>query len=240
MKNTPSVPDSEFLLDTPQPQSVTTALGQTFNLLKVLRYVGYRVEAAGRKRFYVETQCQCGTLKVIGVDNVRSGAVKSCGCVGRAKLLARCTKHNHAHRKNDTRTFHTWCGIIQRCKWSPKSRYFANYAGRGIKVCDRWQDFSAFLADMGECPSPDHSIDRINNDGDYQPSNCRWATYYEQSNNRRNNRQVTVHGVLMNIAEAERAMGYKRGLILNRLAKGWSEEKAVYTPIGPSGRRNRH
>lgn len=99
--------------------------------------------------------------------------------------------HGHGRKgENRTRTYRVWSGMLSRCR-NPNVPSFKYYGGRGIRVCDRWRSFECFLADMGECP-PNMSIDRIDNDGNYEPSNCRWATSAEQHENRRTPRTVKL------------------------------------------------
>jgi len=127
-----------------------------------------------------------------------------------------------------------------RCYGTGNARY-ASHGGRGIRVCDRWRlenGFENFLADMGERPSRSHSLDRINNDGDYEPGNCRWATPKEQSNNTRRNRRITCNGVTMTIGDWGKVTGINRQTIAARIdVRGWPEDKAVSTPKGcrPAG-----
>jgi hypothetical protein len=124
----------------------------------------------------------------------------------------------------------TWKRIRQRCL-SRLSPDYADYGGRGIAICQRWSAFENFLADMGPRPSPEHSIDRIDNDGNYEPSNCRWATIHEQARNRRNNRYVEVCGERMLLCVALERFGIADDTYRKRLRLGWSEDRALSAPI---------
>lgn len=207
------------------------AVGKKFNHFTVLDISGFRPVGSNRAMKPVaRVRCECGTEKEVLFGNVASGAQKSCGCVGRAKIVARCTKHGHSKRSSGgTRTFHSWCGILQRCN-EKTNKYYNRYGGRGITVCERWQGpdgFKYFLEDMGECPSTAHSIDRIDNNAGYCKENCQWADAFQQSNNRRNNKYVVVDGQKLTVAQAERALGFRRGRIAYRLASGWTPEEAI-------------
>jgi hypothetical protein len=140
-------------------------------------------------------RCECGKEKVCLGINLVSGKSKSCGCMREFNSL------KHGHRKHDgtSREYETWCGIISRCESETDTNYH-NYGARGIKVCDRWRNsFDNFLLDMGKRPSPKHSIDRIDVNGNYEPSNCRWATKEIQMQNRRmlKNNTTGVSGVYL-------------------------------------------
>lgn len=122
-----------------------------------------------------------------------------------------------------------WRGMQERCG-NPTNKQYADYGGRGITVCARWAgNFAAFLADMGPRPSG-HSLDRINNDGNYEPSNCRWATRLQQMNNTRKNTYIEHDGKRMTMAEWSRHMGWPRHVIMSRLLLGWSAAEALTIP----------
>lgn len=133
--------------------------------------------------------CICGTLVVIEGANIRAGHSHSCGCAGSRRTIGkRSLRHGHARRGGASREYRTWQGMIKRCT-NPRSKDWENYGERGIKVCARWRfSFSDFLADMGPKPIG-KSIERINNDGDYEPGNCKWATRSEQNSNQRRNKK---------------------------------------------------
>lgn len=130
----------------------------------------------------------------------------------------------------------SWRGMIERC-YDKKDRYYKNYGGRGIRVCQRWLDsFADFFADMGPKPSPKLTIDRIDNDGSYCPENCRWATQKQQANNRSNNHWLTFNGVTDTIQGWADRVGIARGVIKGRLKMGWSIERILTAPSSLTAR----
>jgi len=127
--------------------------------------------------------CDCGTKKVIMQMGLRSGGTKSCGCL--SKDFPHAQTHGHYKNRKATVEYRCWASMKTRCS-NPKHKYYKNYGGRGITICDRWlYSFENFLEDMGEKPLPELSLDRIDNDGNYEPENCRWATKEQQIHNRR-------------------------------------------------------
>ena len=130
-----------------------------------------------------------------------------------------------------------WCDIKKRCH-TQSSHAYADYGGRGIRVCERWRtDFAQFFADMGPRPSADRQIDRIDNDGNYEPGNCRWATRIEQARNKRNNVFLTHWGRRLTIAEWAEETGFTDKQIQSRLKLGWSHRRALTEPLRADHRR---
>lgn len=158
--------------------------GQKFGRLTTIRRVGTSKWGGARWLF----KCKCGNTHIAGAASVRRGRTQSCGClrtqVARTNGLKAAT-----HRMHGTPEYRAWVGLRDRCN-NKRNKDWKDYGGRGIRVCKRWQrSFVAFYADMGRRPSARHSIDRIDNDGDYKPSNCRWATQSVQIRNRRRARR---------------------------------------------------
>jgi len=149
-------------------------VGQTYNRLTVVEDLGYKL-THGKSVHWAKCVCSCGNTIEVRVASIRSNHATSCGCYAKEQI----SSHGYT---NDT-TYKAWQGLIQRCT-NPKDKSYKRYGGRGIRVCDRWLEcFENFLEDMGDRPEGGFSLDRINNDGNYEPSNCRWATQIEQARN---------------------------------------------------------
>ena len=134
--------------------------------------------------------------------------------------------HGCARGYRRTPEYRAWIGMRDRVRRKPE------YVGRGIEVCVRWQHFENFLADVGPTPSAAHWVERIDNDGHYEPSNVRWATIVEQTRNRRTTRRLTVDGVTHSLAEWAELVGIPSGTIRSRIAReGWPHDRAVLTPV---------
>lgn len=171
-------------------------------------------------------RCDCGKETTVLGANLRRGDTRSCGCGRGTNRGSRVFKHGLSR----TLAFSSWRSAMQRCS-RPSDVAYHNYGGRGIRVCERWHDFTAFLADMGERPSAKHSLDRIDNDKGYEPGNCRWATTTEQANNRRTNRLITIDGVTRTVSDWTEKVGLPRGVVKDRLRHGWTEREAVLCPM---------
>jgi hypothetical protein len=195
--------------------------GQTFSRLTVIS----RAEKDKRNKSQWNCLCSCGKNIRVVARSLKSGGTKSCGCLNTEKRKT----NNLIHGMSYSPEYTTWKSIKARCYG--KNSLTQLYRDKGIKVCDRWlESFENFYEDMGDRPSSKHSIDRIDNDGDYCPENCRWATAKEQSNNRSKNVKMTLDGETKTIAEWAKVLGIRSGVIGWRKRSGWSDEKALTTP----------
>ncbi len=199
--------------------------GQQFGFLTVI----CRDRDTSRNPSQAMWKCQC----VCGKEHAVSGAAlrrgqKSCGCKAVELTSSANTKHGHSQFANISKTYRAWRGILNRCN-NPNVERYPEYGGRGITVCDRWGTFEAFLDDMGESPDG-MSIDRIDVNGNYEPSNCRWATNTEQSHNKRNSRLITYNGETKCASEWCRLFNHEPSVFRNRLKRGWSIHEAITKP----------
>jgi hypothetical protein len=203
-------------------------IGRRFGRLEVVSFVS---SIANTTLWNVK--CDCGAEKVMRRSNLP--ASKSCGCLTRERLAARAT-HGLTKPGQHHPLYSVWDGMKRRCHGSKPHK---RYGQRGIIVCDRWRHgeagktgFECFLEDMGDRPSPTHSIDRYpDNDGNYEPSNCRWATEEEQQNNKSSNRVVEFEGVKMTLTQAIFLSGHKEATVWGRLHLGWTVERALTVPL---------
>ncbi len=178
------------------------------------------------KKTWWQCRCTCGNTIAVRGANLVSGNTKSCGCRRADVIRQRLTKHGAC----GTREYITWCHIIDRCE-NPNALGFKHWGGRGIRLCEAWRhDFAAFLRDVGPRPSRRHSIERIDNDGHYEPGNVRWATKRDQANNSRNNHRLTWNGRTLTIMQWSRHLHFSGRAISDRLRRGWSIHRALSTP----------
>lgn len=175
-------------------------------------------------------RCDCGTVRTVGGGSLRSGASAGCGCVLAEVNRARLTTHGHA-AGTGTAEYRSWSAMRTRCR-NPNDSAFPDYGGRGIAICERWDSFDLFLADMGPRPSPHHSIDRFPDmNGNYEPGNCRWATAKEQANNRRSSRLIAFNGRDLTIAQWAEVLGMRSGVIRGRMFRGETNPARLLAPV---------
>ncbi len=172
--------------------------------------------------------CDCGAETIVNGYSLRSCVTRSCGCI-RAEQIGRLRR---THGQSETVEYKTWRQMRGRCN-NPRSKDYSFYGGRGISVCSEWSDsFKAFYRDMGPRPSAQHTIDRIDNDGNYEPGNCRWATRKQQSRNTRYNRRITFRGITLCTAEWAEKTGITPGMLRDRLDRGWAVERVLMAEPG--------
>lgn len=202
---------------------IINLIGRTFGRLIVIE----RAENSRFRKARWRCKCSCGNIVIVCSDNLRRGLTKSCGCFRKDV----CTKNNTTHGMYGTSEYKSWFHIITRCQ-NPNDKYFKDYGGRGISICQEWRDsFLAFYNHVGKRPSLKHSIDRINNDGNYKPGNVRWSLLVEQANNKRSNVLITINNTTMNVTQWAHEIGINCHTIFSRLQRNWDPQKAVLRPI---------
>lgn len=180
-------------------------------------------------------KCDCGNEVESNIYSVRYGQSQSCGCYVKDVNKAMRTKHG----LTNTPEYAAWLAMRARC-YRPTTENYARYGGRGITVCDRWlSSFEIFLFDMGRRPTPHHSLDRIDNDGNYGPNNCRWATHDEQQQNRSVTLFLTIGGEKKAIKHWSDISGISYGRIYSRIQEGWEARRAVFEPVEIQGSNQR-
>ena len=174
-------------------------------------------------------QCDCGKQSRVYARALKSGDSRSCGCLNLDRIRERNTTHGASYTHEAE--FWVWSAAKGRCH-NPKNKAYSNYGGRGIEMCQRWRDdFGAFLADVGPRPSPELTLERVDNDGNYEPSNCVWGTRREQGNNKRNNLMIDAFGRRQTLAQWAREFGLLAHTLQARIARhGWDAERALTTP----------
>lgn len=200
--------------------------GMKFNRLKIIE----RAENNKYNRSQWLCKCDCGNTIVVSGNALLKNNTKSCGCLRDES----CRKSkNKTHGMADTRIFHCWSAMKDRC-YNKHNPAYKNYGGRGVTVCDEWlHDFQAFYDwSMAHGYIDDLTIDRKDVNGNYCPENCRWITKDEQARNKRTNRYIEYNGERKTIAEWARISGIDRSILRGRIDRGWSMEKAMSTPSG--------
>lgn len=197
--------------------------GKTFGRLTVKR----KDANNGDGRVLWLCACSCGSTKSVSGQQLRAGKTKSCGCYARESAASRLKTHGMIK----TSEYRSWAHAKERC-YQIGARNYNRYGGRGIRVCDRWRNsFENFYSDMGPKPTIKHTLDRIDNDRGYSPSNCRWATHKEQNNNKRTNRNITHGGETKTLTQWASSVGINRETLTSRLTAGWPVQDALTTPV---------
>lgn len=198
--------------------------GRRFGRLEVIRQDGMRGASVAW-----QCQCDCGNVKTISSKHLSYGVTNSCGCLARESARNLIVKQTYRHGRSMDKVYKVWTAMVQRCH-NENNEYYYNYGARGIVVCDRWKnDFAAFLHDMGE--SNGGTLDRIDNNGNYEPSNCRWVSRHEQMRNTRRTVMIEFNGETLCAKDWARRLGLPSGQTITwRLKQGWSIEKALTTP----------
>lgn len=198
-------------------------IGKTFGLLTIEKYLFKNLLSDNRHyEHYFLCKCKCGNEKICAISNLKNGHIRSCGCIK--------NKDKIIHNKTKTRIYHIWANIKARCL-NPKNPAYFNYGGRGISLCDEWLDFQSFNQwAMNNGYQKNLTIDRINNDGNYEPSNCRWVNAMTQANNRRTNKIIEHNSKNYTVAEFSRYLNISYSCLRHRLDRKWSIEKIINTP----------
>lgn len=195
-------------------------IGQVFGKLTVIK----RNEKVKSTHVVYECVCECGETTNVRRQSLLNGSTRSCSCISREAASERLRKHG----LSKTPEYVAWVDMIQRCT-NPNKKSYVSYGARGIKICDRWQrSFENFYDDMGPRPQG-MSIDRINNDGNYEPKNCRWTTLREQYRNQRKTRFFSYKGESKTISEWSKIFNITRHTLRMRLKNGWGVEKSLTT-----------
>ena len=180
--------------------------------------------------------CDCGEITTPMAYHLKRGTTQSCGCLSREISIAKNTKHG----KSSSKLYSVWADMKDRCE-NKNNPAFENYGGRGVAVCDEWREFKPFLewalangyeesAERGKC-----TLDREDNDGNYEPSNCRWITMKAQGNNRRNNHMVTYNGETNTLAQWAELLGMSASTLYTRVSRGWDLNDAFTRPVKRRG-----
>lgn len=208
----------------PTTQDLT---GQTFDRLTVIQFAGY---TANRQSYWV-CLCSCGTTKDIQGANLfhKNTPTRSCGCWRREM----CGNLARSHGRSYTSEYQIWNSMLARCE-NPNAFGYPRYGARGITVCEAWHDFRAFYADMGPRPSPNHSIERKDNDGHYTPDNCVWLLSKYQVRNMSTTMFLTYNNLTKSVSEWAEITGiHVKTLYARKHRYGWSDEETVTIPLQP-------
>ncbi len=209
-------------IEFPKTHNFKNLTNNVYNKLTVIRYAGIK---NGKTAWVCNCECDKDNINrkeiIVKSTHLKSGYTKSCGClIGKSRIK---------HGMSKDKIHGIWCSMRERCNDSNNQAYH-NYGGRGIKVCDRWlgvDGFQKFYEDMGDRPSSEYTLERRDNNENYCPENCYWATRIEQGRNKRNNVYIEYNGKNQTLSEWARETGFNQTMIARRLKNGWSIEEAL-------------
>lgn len=209
------------------PSELSHLIGATFHRLTIAEIAEIKLSGC----YIAICRCECGSVVKVHQIDLEEGRRKSCGCL-RDSLLG---DSRRTHGQCATRDYRIWRAMIQRCT-NPNNPSFESYGGRGITICDQWRtSFETFIADMGASPSVFHSLDRIDVNRNYEPSNCRWATRKEQGRNKSTSKMIEYCGQTKCLAEWCEEFDLPYNTIAERIKRGWNSVRALETPIKSKG-----
>ncbi len=216
----------------PRAIPIEDEIGKRYGRLTVVEFDSYLKQKRGRDRIY-SLLCDCGRTIKREISIIRTGHTSSCGCLWAEKAHRYQPTHGEGRAGKVSAEYTTWQNMKSRC-FNTGNSYWYNYGGRGITVCAHWKNsYENFLADMGRKPTPRHSLDRIDNNGNYEPGNCRWATRETQNKNSRHYKPYTTKDGIIDRGEVALHLGITTSGIRDRIKKlGWSVEDAVSIPKG--------
>jgi hypothetical protein len=205
----------------------STFVGKKFNRWTILSFAFVKEYPCGTRRNYWKCQCECGNVRDLDQSLLIHFRTHSCGCYHSEQTIKRNTTHGKAH----TPEYQVWAGAIARC-YNEKKKAYPYYGGRGITVCAGWRNsFEKFYADMGPRPTPKHTLERKDNDGNYSKKNCVWDTRLAQARNTRQVKRYTFNGKTLCLTEWAEELGVPHSSLESRIHKhGWSVERALSTP----------
>lgn len=207
-------------------KTIRDLVGQRFGRL-IVTGRATNTPAGSRMKAAWFCKCDCGKNIIVLSVNITYNNTRSCGCLQRELAAQKKTTHG----LSKTRLYEIWGGMRKRCE-NTKTRAYKNYGGRGITVCREWLDFTVFYEWAVSNGYKDNlAIERINNNGDYCPENCTWATPKEQARNMRTNRLLTYNGKTLCINEWAETLSIQKGTLWNRIKLGWTTEKALTQPV---------
>lgn len=219
---------------------IANMAGKQYGRWTVLNFSGAYSRSGTRKRTFWKCRCSCGQKRDVDGGNLRAGLSVSCGCfkIEQTKLLKRKHFINGRHYNSHDKTYSCWCVLKRRCTDKNFIGY-SDYGGRGITFCERWKKFENFLADMGDKPKG-MTIERIDNDGDYEPLNCKWATIEEQNNNTSQCVFIEKDGLRLTISQWAKKLGMRYLTLYGRIKYyKWSIERAFTVPVRSQKRNSK-